>query len=234
LGADTLLIDEDTCATNFMIRDSKMMELVACDKEPITPFVRVVPSLKEQGISTILVVGGTGDFFDVADHVILMDSFSCKDATTLVQHIVQKHQNNDLAAPRITSPFLPIRQRYPIPKNMFSHGKVKVLARNIISYGDAEIDLSMAEQIISKFQANAIASILQYVARTGNQNVTAPTRSVNETLEEVERAMNEGSFEFLAPEQLNGSFIRPRKLEMGAAINRLPKNCIQQRTLQEN
>eukprot|EP00438_Fugacium_kawagutii_P004327 Skav220059 [mRNA] locus=scaffold1709:61262:63212:- [translate_table: standard] len=83
VGAMSLLVDEaprrqtdDTCATNFMIRDEKMKALVAPDKEPITAFVRKVrPLFEELGVSTILVVGGSGDFFTVADAVIMMDEW---------------------------------------------------------------------------------------------------------------------------------------------------------------
>ncbi|UCC91601.1 MAG: ABC-ATPase domain-containing protein, partial [Candidatus Aenigmatarchaeota archaeon] len=70
-GAQALLIDEDTSATNFMIRDHRMQELVSKDKEPITPFIDKARQLhKDFGVSTILVIGGSGDYFDVADHVI--------------------------------------------------------------------------------------------------------------------------------------------------------------------
>merc|ERR1712238_374007 len=88
-GANALLIDEDTCATNFMIRDDKMMQLVAADKEPITPFVRIVRSLYEDcQVSSVMVIGGTGDYFDVADNVLVMDSYKCYDATERAKAIV--------------------------------------------------------------------------------------------------------------------------------------------------
>ncbi|MBM6838315.1 ABC-ATPase domain-containing protein, partial [Clostridium saudiense] len=75
-GANTLLIDEDTSATNFMIRDSIMQKLVAKEKEPITPYIDVAKSLYNRlAISTILVAGSCGDFFDIADLVIQMDNY---------------------------------------------------------------------------------------------------------------------------------------------------------------
>ena len=77
MGSTLLLIDEDTSATNFMIRDERMQELVAKEKEPITPFVDKVRQLyQEYGVSTILVMGGSGDYFDVADTVIMMDTYT--------------------------------------------------------------------------------------------------------------------------------------------------------------
>ena len=230
LGANVLLMDEDTCATNFMIRDSKMMQLVACEKEPITPYVRLIQSLKEQqDISTILVVGGTGDYFDVADHVLVMDSYRCVDATVRAKEIVAQHDaaTNDTTAPAI---FVPPRRRYPILPNMRCQGKIKVLARNIISYGDIEIDLSMTEQIISKYQANAIASIIQYLSTSARTNQQQRDLTLNDVLDEMDAMFQTmGADAFHGIGSMNGAFLRPRKLDIGAAINRLRiSNCIQQ------
>jgi predicted ABC-class ATPase len=219
MGADTLLIDEDTCATNFMIRDNKMMQLVACEKEPITPFIRVVTSLKEQGISTVLVVGGTGDFFDIADYVLLMDCYRCEDATTRARQIVQ--ENGSTAAP--SSPFSLIRERFPVAAMFSSGGKIRVQSRNAISFGDTEIDLQATEQIISSGQTKAIAHALQWLAVTGT------TVSLRESLSAIERSIEDDGLDVLAPGQLNGSFIRPRLLEVGAAANRLRRDCMKQR-----
>jgi hypothetical protein len=77
---ELFLLDEDTCASNFMIRDSRMRSMIS--NEPITPFIYRVNSLyKQKGISTIVVIGGSGDWFDVQDTTIMMDNFKCEDAT---------------------------------------------------------------------------------------------------------------------------------------------------------
>ncbi len=82
MGCKLLLIDEDTCATNFMVRDAQMAALVHRDKEPITPFQFKMRSLfRDHGVSSIVVAGSSGSFFDVADSVIHMDSYSCYDVT---------------------------------------------------------------------------------------------------------------------------------------------------------
>jgi predicted ABC-class ATPase len=220
-------MDEDTCATNFMIRDAKMMQLVASDKEPITPYVRVVQSLHQTyGISTILVVGGTGDYFPVADHVLVMDSYRCIDATIRAKEIVA--QTTQPAPPvstmeRSTLPvmFAPPQKRYPILPKLQCPGKIKILAPNIISYGDMEIDLSMTEQIISKHQANAIGRILQYLSNKKNLPVSS-SLSMNDILDEMETFLDmKGADAFHEIGSLDGTLLRPRKLEVGAAINRL-------------
>ncbi|MDR4210860.1 ABC-ATPase domain-containing protein, partial [Bacillus thuringiensis] len=88
--ASLLLIDEDTSATNFMIRDGRMQRLIAPEKEPITPFSNKVKALyDDHNVSTILIVGGSGDYFDVADQVLMMDEYVLKDVTQHAKDIAQ-------------------------------------------------------------------------------------------------------------------------------------------------
>ena len=82
VSAQLLLLDEDTCATNLMIRDARMQALVEKPGEPITPFIdRVRQLADERAVSSILVLGGSGDYFDVADTIIRMDSYIPYDVT---------------------------------------------------------------------------------------------------------------------------------------------------------
>src|SRR5699024_9995602 len=91
-GATTLLVDEDTSATNFMIRDHRMQQLVHQDQEPITPFIdKVVQMRDELGVSTILVMGGSGDYFAVADAVIKMEAYVPYDATDEAKAIMKEY-----------------------------------------------------------------------------------------------------------------------------------------------
>lgn len=88
VGSKLLMMDEDTCATNFMIRDERMQKLVPKEKEPITPFIDQVQNLyREHGVSSLLVIGGSGDYFDVADTVIFMDSYLPKVVTQRAHQI---------------------------------------------------------------------------------------------------------------------------------------------------
>jgi hypothetical protein len=249
LGADVLLMDEDTCATNFMIRDQKMIQLVSKEKEPITPFIHVVKSLYEQhNISTILVIGGTGDFLDVADRVLVMDTYQCEDATERARQIVEdtKKNMNDTTTATIESsvPFPPINHRYPIYHKMKCDDRVKVVGGKVIVFGKAiEVDLSMVEQIVSRNQISAIATILQNFSLRSKKRSYDPTvlhnTTLNELLKELDQLLNNSGFDAITKksptknqeydrhyhQQFNGSYMRPRKLEIGAAINRL-RNCL--------
>ena len=93
IGAKVLLIDEDTSATNFMIRDHKMQELISKDKEPITPFIDKVQQLyRDYGISSIIVIGGVGDYLNVADCVISMINYRPHDFTEKAKKIAKKFE----------------------------------------------------------------------------------------------------------------------------------------------
>jgi len=214
LGSDTLLIDEDTCATNFMIRDIKMMQLVTNDKEPITPLIRIAPSLsRENNVSLILVIGGSGDYFDIADRVLLMDSYRCFDVTEKAKQI-SKNSGTPLTANPVS--FGVIKDRYLAqPQRLEPNGKVRSQSRGVVSYGSVELDLRAMEQIISVSQTNTIATALQKLGSSaGGQTLRA-------SLENLGHAFDESGLDILAPGKFHGALTRPRLLEIGGALNRL-------------
>lgn len=132
VGASTLLIDEDTCATNFMIRDWKMQQLVAKEKEPITPFISKVRALFHQhGVSSVLVIGGAGDYFSVADHVIMMDAYEPRDVTDQAKEIARQHGEI-----RQDTSFGGFKTRIPLPRGFEVSGKVVSRGSDKIQYGE--------------------------------------------------------------------------------------------------
>ena len=160
-GTKLFLIDEDTSATNFMIRDSVMQQLVSKDKEPITPFIDVARSLyKQKGISTILVAGSSGDFFDIADLVIQMDNYEpyevTKKAKALSRGITNVNENLKVD----------IDFNRMILKGTIESGpkgvKVKTLGKDGISINKENIDLRAVEQIVDNEQLNTIGAIMKY------------------------------------------------------------------------
>lgn len=181
-GSSLLLIDEDTSATNFMIRDERMAKLVSDEKEPITPFIRKVRSLYEDlGISTVLVAGSSGDFLAVADTVLQMDCYVAKDVTGRAK---------ELASPLIeekTKRNLWIKK--PVSKKRVE--KAKVHGWDTISLDKMEIDLRYMEQIVDESQTAALAYIMQYVL----ERLADGKKSAVDLAEEVSRKLEkEGIF----------------------------------------
>ena len=90
-GTRAFLIDEDTSATNFMLRDDLMQRIVSRDKEPITPFIERARDLyKQAGISTVLVAGSSGAYFFIADTIIQMDAYRPFDITEMVKNACEQ------------------------------------------------------------------------------------------------------------------------------------------------
>jgi predicted ABC-class ATPase len=219
-GAKVLLMDEDTSATNFMIRDARMQELVAKEKEPITPFLdKVRPLYRDHGVSSILVMGGSGDYFEVADCVIMMDAYRPVDVTGKAKEIVRRYPLKRRPEggerfgriPRRVPDLFSIRARSP-------KGKLKVRASKMaLQLGNSVIDLSRVHQIAEVPQTRAIGYILAYLAENGRRFSGRPLREI---LEAVEREIDEeGLWPFLPARY--GDLAAPRRFEVAAALNRL-------------
>lgn len=219
-GAKVLLVDEDTAATNFMIRDRRMQELIAKDKEPITPFIDKIKQLYENyGVSTILVMGGSGDYFEVADTVIAMENFHPEDVTAKAKAIALKYA--DSRTPEGGENFGRITPRIPIPESIdpsYRHREVRLKVRDIdeMVFGSEDIDLSAVEQIVDTAQSRAIAAAMVYAV----QKYIDRQHTLAEVLQLVMADIESNGLDILTPfPQCDlASF---RQFELAAAFNRL-------------
>jgi len=227
IGAQLLLIDEDTSATNFMIRDHRMQELVAKDKEPITPFIDKARQLyTDLGVSTILVIGGSGDYFDVADHVVCMIEYQPHDVTEQAHALARKHRAE--RTPEGGSTFGQLVKRAPLANSFDARrGKkdvhIKCPSTTTIAFGSSDIDLGALEQLVDISQTRAIAEGL-YVARRYMNG----SRPVREVIEALFQQIRELGLDVLSPFPA-GHFAMPRPLEFAAALNRLRTLRVQQK-----
>jgi len=220
LGAKVLLIDEDTSASNFMIRDARMQRLVEKEAEPITPLVDRVRELAGAfGISTVLVMGGSGDYFDVADTVIKMVEYTPHEATAESKRVA-----TEIPTARKREALEPMRAgepRHPDPKSFdSSRGKreVKIGARGLhqINFGRTSIDLDFVEQIVDSSQTRAIGeAIYRYSKRYAKNGY-----SLAEGLKLLMGDIDERGLDVLNPNR-PADLARPRIFEIGAAINRM-------------
>lgn len=220
MGARVLLIDEDTSATNFMVRDARMQRLVAKDKEPITPFVDQVRRLfSELGVSTILVMGGSGDYFDVADTVIMMDNYEPRCVTEEAMRIAAMHPSR--REDEGGDGFGGVTQRCPLPQGFDpSRGRrqVKIDAKGLkaILYGTTPIDLSCLEQLVDIGQTKAIGLMIQYCV----DHYLDGRRTLREGVELVMRDCEREGLDCLLPYRV-GDLAMPRPFEVAGAINRM-------------
>ena len=221
-GAKVFLIDEDTSATNFMMRDNLMQKLVSKEKEPITPFIEIVRPLYEQkNISTILVVGSCGDFFDVADCVIQMDDYETKDVTKeakelskgdIIKKINHKNLKIDIAFNRV------------VKAGTIQAGekgiKIKTMGVDTIIINKEEINLRSVEQVVDNEQLNSIGSIMKWA----EHNIVDKSLSLEKIVDKTICEINKNGL--LSIERIkggSGSLAMPRKQEIMAAYNRYRK-----------
>lgn len=219
VGAEALLVDEDTAATNFMIRDRRMQALVPSAAEPITPFVDRVRELWEQeGVSSVLVIGGSGDYLEVADTVIAMRAYRAEDVTEQAARIVR-----DLPTGRLHetgSAPAPLPRRVPVASSVDpSRGRravsVKARGRERIEFGTTDIELGAVEQIVCRAQTRAVSDAL-VLARSFMDG----ERSMAEVFALVMDRIAEEGLDAL-DDRCVGDLAGFRRFELAAALDRL-------------
>lgn len=215
VGARLLLIDEDTAASNLMIRDARMQALVAKDREPLTPLVDMVRSLhRDHGVSTMLVMGGSGDYMDVADRVIMMDGYRPSDVTERAAEIARTPTGRKPEAE-----VFPAVRRRRIDRRSLSgqaRGRRRIRARgtDLLSFGDAEIDLRAVEQLTDSSQVVGVGLAMAALAgELGDRDLAGG-------LARWEADVAERGVDAVA-EGFDGDCALPRRFEVAAAINRL-------------
>ena len=195
-GSRLLLIDEDTSATNFMVRDDLMQRVVAREKEPITPFLERASDLYEQaGISTILVVGSCGSYFYIADKIIQMDSYQAVDITDGTKELLKSYP-----APAVTAPgfHLPSGRREidlsgSVQKRKTYRGdgyvkerlKIKRMGKTAFSVGKENLDLRYVEQLVDEEQTQTLAYLLRYAKEhygEGKNDVSSVVKALERIL----------------------------------------------------
>jgi predicted ABC-class ATPase len=220
VGARVLLVDEDTSATNLMIRDRRMQALVPGDAEPITPFIDRIQDLHgERGVSSVLVLGGSGDYLDVADTVVAMTGYLPEDATERARGVAAAFPTGRVVdVPPLPSPGPP---RVPLPGSVDpSRGRRPVSIRprgvDTVLFGEAEIDLHGVEQIVSTTQTRALGEAL-HLAR---ERWMDGRRSIPEILDLLEEILDREGLDALG-RGTEGDLAEFRRFELAATLNRL-------------
>lgn len=216
-GASSILIDEDTSATNFMIRDERMQALVSKGDEPITPLVDRIGQLRDElDISTLIVMGGSGDYLDVADTVIQMSDYQPLDVTEKAQQVVVQHpsqRENESESNLATFP--PRQFNCPALQALLVDGKFRVAAKGIDSlrFGKEYADLSALEQIESSSEVHAIGWLwFQFAQQPGwSQN---PAKDFANLLHD----------EWFSAMPNYGDLAKPRVVDVLAVLNRMRKS----------
>ena len=218
-GSRLLLIDEDTAATNFMIRDRRMQALVQADDEPITPFIDRVRSLYDDaGASTLLVIGGSGDYLDVADQVLAMIRYRPRDLSMAARDVAAAHPTGRLTDEQPVA--WPSRHRCPDPGSVDPRrGRrerhIKVRSRYTVYFGNDRIELAGVRQVISCAQTRAIALALVHA-----QQFMGEGMATEDILKSIRDSLDRDGLDVLDP-GCTRDLAAPRVQEVAAALGRL-------------
>ena len=224
-GATALLIDEDTSATNFMIRDELMQRVIAHDKEPITPYIERVQELKESyGISTILVAGSCGAYIDVADTIIQMDSYLPQDITAYAKKLAADYPSIARAEQKKERPSFDRRSdRHP---DVYYKGRIKckIQGRESVSIGQETIDLRYVEQLVDNGQLQTLGLVMKYMEERGFDG----KHTLQELVDQLYARLEKDGFAALLEKRgqsndLPGNLAMPRREEILACLNRYRK-----------
>lgn len=230
-GSQLFLLDEDTSATNFMVRDAFMQKVVSPDQEPITPFLARARELYEKmDISTILVAGSSGAFFHIADTVIQMDQYEPVDITQKAKDLCREFPIAEDVAKPFAKPVLhrimekdkngAVKRRdyrTGAIKDAGDHLKVKILGVDGFALGKQNVDLRYLEQLIDSEQTAALGQLLKYAV----ENLVDGKRSIADVVEYLQVKLEQEGMQFISGRgTLSGGLAIPRKQEIYACFNR--------------
>ena len=235
-GAHLFLIDEDTSATNFMLRDEFMQQVISREKEPITPFLERARNLYERaGVSTILVAGSSGAFFYIADHVIQMDNYHPVEITEKVKALCNNYPTPRTEAPdfqvpkfdRTLPPFCRTedsrrprggRNRGDSNSRTTSHEhmKTKLYGKDSFSIDKETVDLRYVEQLVDAEQTAALSYFLRY----GLEQIIDGQKTVQETAEQLMKLIDQKGWLPFCSSYIPCGLAKPRIQELYACLNR--------------
>ena len=235
-GTRLFLIDEDTSATNFMVRDDFMQQVISREKEPITPFLERGRDLYEKaGVSTILVAGSSGAFFYIADHIIQMDCYKPVEITEQVKALCKEHQ-----APRVQAPGFAVpafAETYAAGRTAGTNdrngrsdrsrggrggdraqerSKVKTFGRDSFSIDRETVDLRYVEQLADSEQTSALAYLTCYAL----EQLTDGRKNLRQIAAELRKRIETKGWDGLTGSYVPCGLAKPRIQEIFAALNR--------------
>ena len=219
-GSKVLLIDEDTSATNFMIRDELMQLVVSREAEPITPYIDRIRELYEvYGMSSIIVAGSSGSYFHKADHIIQMCRYIPEEITAYAKEVAEKYPLTGNPPVKSVPPLFD-RRPVSLERKGNDRTKIKAMGRDGIQINRENIDLRYVEQLVDAQQLVMLGYMLDYA---GKHLMNGRLR-MDEIVEKLwHMVWEKGMSSICENSYLSSGFAMPRKQEIFACFNRCRK-----------
>lgn len=220
-GTQVFLIDEDTSATNFMVRDELMQQVIHRDMEPITPFIERVRELyREYGISTVLVAGSSGSYFQIADQIVQMDKYVPKEITELAKKAAADYPALKFPEEKPKEPSYDRKVRRNPGIRQKGRVKLKTMGRDAVMIGHETIDLRYVEQLVDIEQLNTLGQIVRFL----EEEIFDGKKTLGQAVEQAEKLLDKrGPAGMCEGNIVPGNLARPRIQEIYACMNRYRK-----------
>ena len=220
-GTSMFLIDEDTSATNFMVRDELMQQVIHRDMEPITPFIERVRDLyQEDGISTVLVAGSSGAYFQIADQIIQMDKYVPREITELAKKAASDYPALKFPEEKPEQPSFDRKVRKNPGIRQKGRVKLKTMGCDAVMIGHETIDLRYVEQLVDSEQLNTLGQIVRFL----EEEIFDGRKTLGQAIEQVENVLDKkGLAGVCEGNTVPGNLARPRIQEIYACMNRYRK-----------
>ena len=220
-GTQVFLIDEDTSATNFMVRDELMQQVIHRDMEPITPFIERVRDLyQEYGISTVLVAGSSGAYFQIADQIIQMDKYVPREITELAKKAASDYPALKFPEEKPEQPSFDRKVRKNPGIRQKGRVKLKTMGCDAVMIGHETIDLRYVEQLVDSEQLNTLGQIVRFL----EEEIFDGRKTLGQAIEQVENVLDKkGLAGVCEGNTVPGNLARPRIQEIYACMNRYRK-----------
>lgn len=217
-GATVFLIDEDTSATNFMVRDELMQRVIHRDMEPITPFIERVRELYERfGISTVIVAGSSGAYFEVADTIVQMDRYVPKEITGLAKEAARDYPKLKLPEDGVGQPSFDRKVRHNKEFKHKGRVKIKTMGRDGVMLNHETVDLRYVEQLMDSEQLTALGNMVKYL----EEEMFDGRKTLGQAIEALWIRLNQQGLKAICDGgYLPGNLAMPRKQEIYACLNR--------------
>lgn len=217
-GASAFFIDEDTSATNFMVRDELMQRVICREMEPITPFIERMREIYDRyDISTVLVAGSSGAYFEVADQIIQMDRYVPKDITMQAKEAAREYPGIQIPEECAANPkFARCPRSNP---SLIQKGRIKIktMGKDGVLLNHQNIDLRYVEQLVDEEQLTCLGYVIKYM----EEHQMNGKRSIQELVGEVWQMLEAEGFAAICDSgYLPGNLALPRKEEIFACVNR--------------
>ena len=220
-GTKVFLIDEDTSATNFMVRDELMQQVIHRDMEPITPFIERVRDLYEEyGISTVLVAGSSGAYFQIADQIVQMDKYVPKEITEKAKKAAESYPALKLPEEKPEHPSFDRKVHKNPEIRQKGRVKLKTMGRDAVMIGHETIDLRYVEQLADNEQLNTLGQIVRFL----EEEVFDGKKTLGQAVRQVEKVLSDkGLAGVCEGHVIPGNLAMSRIQEIYACMNRYRK-----------